>query len=133
MAKGKKYGGRDFQPGNHFAKLGGRPLIPDDLKAVKKITTEEAERLITALMKMTAQELVALCKDSETPAMHVIIGNIILKGMSGGDTQRMEFLFNRTIGRVLDKVQISTTTPFVIKRPSGEIEMGVKDVGDETE
>lgn len=127
MAKGRKTGGRDFQPGHLALKGGGRPLIPDDLKNVKKVTTEQAERLITRLMEMNEVELKALCKDPATPAMHVIIGNIILKGMSGGDTQRMEFLFNRTIGRVLDKVQISTTTPFVIKKPDGSIVIGEKE------
>lgn len=126
MAKGRKTGGRDFQPGHLALKGGGRPLIPDDLKNVKKVTTEQAERLITRLMEMNEVELKALCKDPATPAMHVIIGNIILKGMAGGDTQRMEFLFNRTIGRVLDKVEVSVAKPFVVTKPCGSIVIGIK-------
>ena len=125
MSKKKTY----FQVGNKFGK--GRPLIPDDLKEVKKITQDEAERLITRMMSLTASDLVALIKDPQTPAMHGIIGNIILKGLQGGDTQRMEFLFNRTIGRVLDKVQVSTLSPFVLKKPDGTVVIGAKEANDE--
>lgn len=125
MAKGRKTGGRDFQPGHKHGK--GRPLIPDDLKEVRKMTSDEAERLITRMMAMTATDLVTLIKDPHSPAMHGIIANIILKGLQGGDTARMEFLFNRTIGRVLDKVQVSTLTPFVVKRPDGTVVIGTKE------
>lgn len=124
MTQGRKTGGRDFQPGHKLAK--GRPLIPDDLKEVKKLTPDIAERMLIKFMGMSMDEIKATAEDPTTPALHKIVCQIIVKAAEYGDTQRMEFLFNRTIGRVLDKVEVSAPTPFVIRRPDGSIELGTK-------
>jgi len=114
-----------FPFGHKFGK--GRPAIPEDLKAVRKLTAEEAERLITGFLSMPPTALVAMIKDSQTPAIHSLIANIILKGVQGGDAQRMEFLFNRTIGRVLDKIEV-TSKPFVIRKADGVVVLGTKEI-----
>lgn len=129
MAKGTKTGGKNFEKGNTHGK--GRPLIPTDLKSVRKLSSDEAQRLIVMFASMTPEELVQTIKDPKTPAMHSLLCNIILKGISGGDSQRMEFLFSRTIGKVLEKVELSMPKPFLIKRPDGSIMLGAKDDDDE--
>lgn len=129
MAKGFKTGGKNFEPGHKLGK--GRPLIPEDLKSVRLLTKEEAERLIIKFMSMAVDELKVLVGDPHTPAMHGIIANIILKGIEGGDTMRMEFLFNRTIGRVLDKIEVTAVKPFVIKKPDGSVVLGAQEQDDE--
>ena len=129
MTHGRKTGGRDFQPGHKFSP--GRPLIPPDLKEVRTLKKDEAERLITMLMTKTVDELKAIREDKNTPAMHVVIANIIIAASISGDNTRMEFLFNRTIGRVLEKIEHTVPTPFVIRKPNGDIEMGIKDPEDQ--
>lgn len=129
MTQGRKTGGRDFKPGHTFSK--GRPLIPPDLKEVRTLKKDEAERLIVMLMSHTVEELREIQKDPKTPAMHVVIANIIIAASLSGDNQRMEFLFNRTIGRVLEKIEHTIPTPFVIRKPNGDIEMGIKDPEDQ--
>lgn len=127
--KRRKTGGKNFQPGNTFGK--GRPLIPEDLKQVRTLKKDEAERLIIMLMSYTTAELRKVIGNEKTPAMHKLIAKIILKGVLHGDSQRMEFLFNRTIGRVLEKIEHTIPTPFVIRKPNGDLEMGIKDPEDQ--
>ena len=85
---------------------GGKPKIPDDIKETRSLNQYELERIINRYLHMTKGELVAAIKNDATPMMEVTVASIVLKAASGGDHLRLDFILNRLIGKVKDKVQI---------------------------
>ena len=60
-------------------------------------------------------------------ALDKLVASIILTGIERADQARLEFVLCRLIGRVQERIEVSTPTPFVLKRRNGEeIVMGVE-------
>lgn len=132
MGYGKKTGGKDFQKGQ--AGGPGRPATPDDLKNVKKLSTNEMQALLAKYLRMSKGQLIALHKDPDVPAIDLLVMSIIQKAVVHGDHQRMNFLLDRTIGRVTDKVEVSLPEPTIIRRRDNSIvELGavIKDADED--
>lgn len=93
----------------------GRPPTPPDLKEVKKLTPSFVHRLIAKLGRMDLASLEAHLKDPETTVLDLMVGRIIMKAIREGDHQRLNFLFDRTIGKVLQQVQVEMPEPLVVR------------------
>lgn len=119
MAKGRKTGGRDWKPGQTGNPNGG-PGLPGDLKAARKVNQVELERTINRLIWMDHTELTALIALPSTPMFERFVANIIAIGADEGDERRMEFILQRIIGKVQDRIEVKTPVPFVIHREGGE-------------
>lgn len=131
MAKGKKTGGKNFEPG--WAGGPGRPALPADLKEARALTRVDFERLINKFLFMGKSELEKVKASNESTAIELLISSIVLKAANDGDHLRTDFLLNRLIGKVQEKLEVSMPEPFIIRRPGGEtVEMGVKKKEDET-
>lgn len=105
MTRGRKTGGRDFKPGVS-GNPKGRPPIRGDLAKVALMTVDDTKRLLQKLMDKTEVELLKLVENPKTPVMELMVIRIIQKAISDGDQARLNFLFDRTIGKVLDKKEI---------------------------
>lgn len=104
MAKGKKTGGRDFLPGQS-GNPNGQPKVPQEIKDARQLTKLELERLLNKYMVMTKDEVQEALKNPATPALELMIGSIVAKAVSGGDDKRLNFLLERMIGKVKEKVE----------------------------
>lgn len=101
MPKGKKYGGRDFQPGHKFSK--GRPKLPDEFKAAQLLTKDQLKNLISKYIFMTPNELQALSeKQQEMRAVDLIIIGFIGAALKG-DHYKAEWLIQRSAGKVTEE------------------------------
>jgi hypothetical protein len=103
VAKGKKTGGRDFKKGNP-GRLPGTVVIP---KKILNLNRKEAEEKISKYLKMTPVDLEKVSKNPETLAIDLLIISVIMHAMKTGDYTRLNFLFDRTIGRVKEKIDVS--------------------------
>lgn len=131
MAKGRKTGGRDWKPGETGNPKGG-PGLPKDLRDARKVNQAELERTINRLIWMPLPNLLEHINATTTPMFDRFVGNIIALGAEEGDERRMEFILQRIIGKVQDRIEVKTPTPFVIKRPSGDVvEVGAEMPKDE--
>lgn len=131
MAKGKKTGGRDFKPGQS-GNLNGGPGLPKDIRDARKLGQVELERTINRLIYLTGSELAALIAEPLTPMFDKIIAQILQQAADKGDQARLEFVLARTLGKIPDKLEVKTPTPFIIQRRDGsEVEMGAKVEGDD--
>ena len=84
----------------------GRPPLRRDLKGVKLLTQQDVSRLMQKMMDMSLVDLQDMVDDPTTPAMELMLARIIEKAMREGDHQRLNFLFDRTIGKVVDKKEV---------------------------
>ena len=92
MAKGKKTGGRNWALGQSGNPV-GTPVVPDDLKAARKLNRIELERVLNRYIYMTKAEIVRAAQSEDTPAMELMIASLISKGTNEGDPKRLGFIF----------------------------------------
>ncbi len=98
---------------------GGRKL-PDDLRKVAPLTSEELRRTISKHFRFNKTQLAEVLSNPNAPTIDIIIASTIAHAMKHGDIQKAEYLFQRLIGRVTEKVEVQYPEPVVIERPSGE-------------
>jgi hypothetical protein len=108
MAKGMKTGGRNFQKGVS-GNPNGRPKLPPEIKQIQKMSPTFVRAMINKLSRMTKDELAIHLKDPKTPVLEVTLGSIYAKAIKDGDYMRLNFLLDRTIGKVKEEVDISVT------------------------
>jgi hypothetical protein len=106
VAKGKKTGGRDFQPGQSGNPKGPAPL-PEDIKAARKLTPLEFERAVNKFLFWSREAIEAAAKDTSLPALDAWVIRIILKATVKGDERPMSFLLERLIGKVKERIEHS--------------------------
>lgn len=93
-----------FKPGQS-GNPNGRPKTPEDIKEARKLNRFDFERIVNELWWMPPEELLAVLKDENTPAIKIMVARIIVEASKEGDPKRAEFLLQRTIGTV--KVHVS--------------------------
>ena len=123
MAKGKKTGGKDFAPGHGV----GRPKLPPDLKAAQQLTNARLRELLNGFLYMTPAQLTERLESPEVTMLEGFVGSILQKGVLLGDQARLNFLFDRLVGKVTDKVEVSQPKPFIVQKLDGsEVHCGAK-------
>lgn len=124
MAKGKKTGGRDIQKGQVLNPNGRR--LPADIKELRAHNKFEVERCLTKYMHMSVRELNELKEDMSLTGLELASVRLVLKGSVGADYRIMDFLFNRTIGKVKEQIEIndSPEEKAIIVLPSNGRESG---------
>jgi len=124
MAKGKKTGGKDFVPGDPRA---GRPPMPADLKKANALTTAELKRVMNAMLFMDDRDIDVVLACNSSNQLERMIANIIKQANKNGDNVRLDFLLNRLVGKVTEKVEVKLPEPFIVtKRDGSQIVMGAK-------
>ena len=118
IAKGKKTGGNNFKPGQSGNPAGRTPL-PEDIKKARKLNQKELERSVNKFLYMTSEEIFEACKSDDATMFDKIIGSIITAAVDKSDHTRLEFILNRMIGKVQDKLQVTVPKPFIVKKSDG--------------
>ena len=118
IAKGKKTGGKNFKPGVSGNPAGSLPL-PEDIKKARKLNQKELERSVNKFLYMNAAEIKESAADKECSMFDRIVGSIITAAVEKSDHTRLEFILNRMIGKVQDKLEVTTPKPFIISKSDG--------------
>lgn len=103
-----------FKPGQS-GNPNGRPKLPEDLKKARRLNQIEVSRIINKFMNMSIESINQELQDSESKALEAMIGKIIIEAHKFGDYSRVNFLFDRMIGKVTEKVEHKLPKPTVIK------------------
>lgn len=117
--KGRKTGGRDWKPGQ-TGNPSGRPKYPADVKEARVMNLAEASRILNKYAYSTVEEIKAAALDPQTPAIEMMILKVIVECTKTGDHHRLNFLFDRLIGKVTEKIKVELPTPTRLKRYGGE-------------
>jgi hypothetical protein len=102
--KGNKTGGRDFKRGNPG---GGRPLLPTEIKEARKLNKYDVEMSLTNHLRMNREQIATVIKNPESNMLDILVASIIAKAVQTGDQQRLDFILNRTIGKVVDTIEVA--------------------------
>jgi hypothetical protein len=102
--KGNKTGGRDFKPGKPG---GGRPALPPEIKEARKLNQFEVEMSLSNHLRMNRAEISRVIKDPDSRMLDILVASIIAKAVQTGDAARLDFILNRTIGKVKEQIEIT--------------------------
>ena len=78
----------------------GRKPTPDFVKVVQQYSREFIECKIAEFMQRSMEDIKLISKNPNAQAIDAFLARIFLMGISLGDHQRLNFLFDRTIGKV---------------------------------
>jgi hypothetical protein len=95
-----------FEKGK-VANPNGRPKISHELKEIRRINGANLPVIVDKFLSMSREELEAAAKDKDTPAMECILIRVIVEAMKRGDDQRLNFLFDRIIGKTPETVNLN--------------------------
>lgn len=102
---GTKTGGKNFKPGQGGRKPGA-VSIP---KEIRSLNRKEAEEKFSKYLAMDQKELEKCVKDKSLPSMDAMIVKVISEAIKKGDYTRFSFILDRTIGKVTEKLDLSST------------------------
>lgn len=95
----KKTGGRDFKPGQS-GNPNGRPPLPADLREARALNKVELERVLNKFLFLSQDEIKAMAKNPEAPALEVAVAKVVEMAITHGDDRRLDFLITRLVGNV---------------------------------
>lgn len=107
-----------FKPGES-GNPGGRPKLPADVKEAKKLTTNKLILTLNKLLFMTDHEILKVIRDPKAFKIEKIVARILQKADQQGDASRLNFLLDRTIGKVTEKVQHTLPRPVIVNKSDG--------------
>lgn len=102
-----------------------------DLKKIPGLSKEEVDKILAKFGRMSRAEIKDHMADPATPMLELMVGAVVMKAYQHGDQSRLNFILERTIGKVKDQVEVSLPEPTFVKRLNGEvIELGAEMIGD---
>lgn len=105
----------------------GKRKLPPELLAFKELTADEVKRIFAKYARMAKMEVEEFLAAVEGAMIDRVIASSLLKAEKDGDLAKLEYLLNRTIGKVADKTEVKLPTPFTITRKNGDqVVLGAK-------
>lgn len=98
-----------FKPGDKRASLAGQKSkrsVPADLKDARLENAHNFEQSIYKYMGMDPRELKTIYGQPGVSTLDNIVIKILTLALEKGDYQRLNFLLERTIGKVQDRIEI---------------------------
>lgn len=118
MTHGRKTGGRNFQKGQSGNPKGMNSKgITEARKLNKALVTE----LLNKFINMPTCDLVDFVRrntkeQGSDPTIETLVASILIKAINEGDQARLNFILDRLIGKVTDKVEHSLPVPTIVRR-----------------
>lgn len=88
-----------FKPGH--APIGGRPKA--------WLTKSDVQLLMGRFAKMKKRELRKIAEDEDSGMLEATVAAIFIRASGEGDYNRLNFLLDRTIGKVREEIRIDTS------------------------
>lgn len=128
-----------MRPKSKPKKVAAKPndgnLVPPDVKAARKLSTKNVESILNELMHLSVTELQTILRDNSLPVQKVFIASVLARGIAKGDDKRLNFIFDRTIGAVQSKLELSGSgdNPLKVELTLEQVKARIKELQDEAE
>ncbi len=86
----------------------GRPKIPDDVKAGRKLTDIEFERACGKILFMSVEKLEELIEDENTNVLEALVARILEKGIKESSRVELNYFIERFLGKVAENHNVQT-------------------------
>lgn len=79
--------------------------MPPEINEARRMTKIEFIRICNEYLYLTRSDIEARLVNPATTAIELIVAAIVLKSFTEGDQTRLNFLLDRMIGKVTEKIQ----------------------------
>jgi len=122
----KNHGFKPGQSGNP----GGKEKMPEELQKANKLSAKRFIEYVNKYINMNKESLNKDLNRPEATMLELLVGGMIARAVKEQDPARANFILDRTIGKVIEKMEIDVAVvpkPTIIQRHDGtEIELGHK-------
>lgn len=123
---------KGFKPTNGFdkdpkrASLAGKKsstALPPDLKQARAENAKQIEAIIYKYMDSTVEELKSAFSNPKTCSKELIVIQILMTAIKEADEKRFDFILNRTIGKVVEKIDhtVESRPSILVKKDGTEV------------
>jgi hypothetical protein len=119
MAKENKGRFKKGQVANPTGKGGPAPL-PPEVREANKLTKAQILEVLNRMMVVREGDIDKLLADPNTPVFHKAVARLFQIALDEGCERKIDFVLNRLIGKVTDKVEVDNKRPVIIRYDSGE-------------
>ena len=122
-----------FKKGNKFGH--GRPKLPIEIVKARKLNKIESEKIINRFLEYSITDLDKYLDNDENPVLEMFICRILKEGIKNGDHQKLEWVFQRLIGKVSEHIKHELPKPTMIKLIGEDavVMLGAQSEGDDDE
>lgn len=113
----------------------GKPKMPEELQKANKLSAKKFIEYVNRYVNMNRSEIKEDLERKEATMLELLVGGMISKAVSTQDPVRANFILDRTIGKVIDKMEIEIVVPkpTIIQRIDGsQVELGHKLLAENT-
>lgn len=89
---------------------GGKNKIPEDLKKPLLLTKIQVLERLVKYLQMDVTSLAQILQDKSATVMDVWIARVCYLGIKEGDYKRLEFMFDRIIGKIGPDLHLTSNT-----------------------
>ena len=86
----------------------GKELLRKQLVSIQRLTQEQVCEIGSLLLSYNVDALKGVIKDPASSSLRVWMASASLKGIKDGDMVKMNQLLDRIVGRVSDRIEITT-------------------------
>lgn len=104
-----------FKKGAPSGNPNGRPNLPEELKQAKKLNRFRMEEALNKFLTWPTEDLIRYSEDASNPVLEMIVAKILVGAGKTADHMKLNFIFDRLIGKVTEKVEHTLPKPTVIK------------------
>lgn len=79
-------------------------------------TSEELRKKIGKTLALSKAQLAEILQDNKSSVLDLVLASVAAKCIKDGDIAKMEFLFNRSLGKVKDIVNLQTQDTQLMER-----------------
>ncbi len=88
----------------------GRPSVPKDIKDARNLNKVELSKILNGYIFLTDEELKRKISDPDVPIVEKIVAKTLMEALKVGCYRRLEFIFDRLIGKEAVQRQVVPLT-----------------------
>jgi len=109
--------------------------MPAELQKANKLSAKKFIEYVNRYINMDREEIKEDMKRKEATMLELLVAGMISRAVSQQDPVRANFILDRTIGKVIDKMEIEIVVPkpTIIQRHDGsQVELGHQLIAENT-
>lgn len=116
MTVGRPFVKGQKNPNPNTKLVKGHTIVPSvEMNLIKKLTVRSILEMIQKFSHMKIHEIEEYIKSSDITVMEAAFCRTMIDVINTGDHSKLDFILNRSIGKVKDKIEHSIPKPTVIK------------------
>ncbi len=99
---------------------GGRPPLEPAVREANKLTKSQILEVIARMMVARQGDCERIMNDPNSPMFHKAVASIFHIAVTEACEKKLDFILNRLIGKITDKIEVDHKKPVIIRYAEGD-------------